>query len=499
MKRLSYTITLLLALVLISCSEETIEVTDSSQDLKLTTDDKTNIGTYKGVFTTLDSEFRGQIEINIANSNANSFTEKFHKAEIRLQTGEVLFATSKDKITSVYSVEQAVFMSNDISFNFSVNRDGTNPIVSNVIYNNTEADALIAKHTNLAPVETITGTYACFLTCFGHPVLDGTNQTFNLMFTTDASGDTEITTQVVYDEVLYNGIGVQDNCNPDAGTTTDCNIESGNGVDSDEGFIIGVNPVKWNGNHTFNNEATGPGDCSEVSGIFNINTSNNGFVFGFFRNDPIFDCPVSVNTISNNGFNAFTGAGFAPVPSAGQLDSDIIIANGFNGELLNYGGTEVTGVYAKGESTGGVSQAGIYAFDISNGGIKDNALGFQPATNDFTPGYIEVKLNNTTGNNLTRFQIDYDIYVLNNKNGSNSLNFSYSNNGVDYTPLDDLDFVSPEGSDGSPWVRTPKSAVFYTLIPNGQNLYLRFTSDEVSGTGGYDEFALDNLELVEAD
>ena len=400
-----------------------------------------------------------------------------------------------DRIKSNYPVDEAVFMSNNIIFNFSVNGDGSNPIISNVIYNNTIADIIIAKHSNLAPVEPITGTYFCFR-CDGHPVLDGTNQTFNIMFTTDASGNSEITTQVLYDGIVFDGIGVQNNCNI-SGTSTSCDMESGNGVDSDEGFIIGVNPVKWQGRHDFNNETTGPNDCSETWGFWSINTSNNGFVFGGFKNDPISDCSATINTISLNGFNAFTGAGFDPNPSAGQLDSDIIIANGFSGVTLDYGETQDTGVYAKGGSTGGESQAGIYAFDIGGGDI---ALGIQPAQNDFTPGYIEVKLKNTSGNNLTSFIIDYDIYVYNDKNGANSLNFSYSNDGTNYTSIDDLDFISPGPSDGSPsWVKTDRSTEFYITVPDGGNLYLRFTGDEDSGSGGYDEFAIDNISLVEAE
>ncbi len=481
---------MLFALILISCSDEPIETYDSSQNLKLTSEFKTNIGTYKGVFTTLDSEFRGQIEVKIMKPNSNSFAKNYHIAKIILQTGDVIYATSNEKFRPNYPIDQAIFMSNELIFNFSVDGDGSNPIISNVIYNNTAADIMIAKHTNLAPVEPITGTYFCFA-CDGHPILDGTDQTFNMMFTTDASGISEITTQVLYDGLVYDGIALQNNCNVD-GTFTSCDMESGNGVDSDEGFIIGVNPVKWQGRHDFNIEDTGPNDCSETWGFWSINTSNNGFVFGGFKSDPISDCPASINTISSNGFDAFTGAGFAPIPSAGQLDSDIIIANGFNNVSLDYGETQNSGVYAKGESTGGEAQPGIYAFDVGGGDI---ALGVAPGQNDFTPGYIEIKLNNDTGNNLTSFKIDYDIYVYNDKSQVNSLNFSYSDDGTDYINIDDLDFVSPGAADASPsWVLTHKSAEFYVTIPNGQNLYMRFTGDS-----GRDEIAIDNISLVEAD
>ena len=58
---------------------------------------------------------------------------------------------------------------------------------------------------------------------------------------------------------------------------------------------------------------------------------------------------------------------------------------------------------------------------------------------------------------------------------------------------------SVEASDANGWVRITRTAEFNTTVPNNQDLYIRFTGDDVSGSGSRDEFAIDNIRLIEAD
>ncbi|PHS61921.1 MAG: hypothetical protein COB12_11530 [Flavobacterium sp.] len=310
------------------------------------------------------------------------------------------------------------------------------------------------------------------------------------MFTRDASGDTSTTTQVIFNGVSYLGIGVQNTCNPD-GTTTTCNIVSGDGIDK-EGFLVNGVPVMWSGRHTFNNEASGANNCSEVLGFW-----KRGNMFGGFKQDPAFDCPPATVNLYQEIFTTFTGAGFTPNPTAGQLDSDVIIVSGFSNGSLNYGDSGTSGDFSRGQNDGGVGTGGIYAFEVIPG---EFALGVQPGGSDFTPGFIEIKTTNTTGNNLGAFDISYDIYVYNDQNRTNSFSFSYSTDGINYIDVTDLDFASLSTADGTPiWVKTTKTATFYGEVPDSGNLYLRFTGDDVSGSGSRDEFAINNFSITQAE
>ncbi|NLG35884.1 MAG: hypothetical protein GX548_11080 [Lentisphaerae bacterium] len=75
-------------------------------------------------------------------------------------------------------------------------------------------------------------------------------------------------------------------------------------------------------------------------------------------------------------FDGFTGSGFSPQPSAGQLDSDNWIVSGLSDGSLTWGGTQDSGDFARGSRTfGAITQGGIYSFTDSPGG---NCLGVQP-------------------------------------------------------------------------------------------------------------------------
>lgn len=195
-------------------------------------------------------------------------------------------------------------------------------------------------------------------------------------------------------------------------------------------------------------------------------------------------------------FAEFTGDGFAPDPAAGQLDSDVFAVEGLSDGDLAFGGTETGGDFARGESVGGVTTGGIYAGTPSD----DNApwLFVQPGGSDFTPGMLTVRYINTSGQTITDLDVTYDIKVFNDQARSNSWNFSYSTDDDVYTDVAALDYTSPGVADATPvWQSVGRNTSISGLsIPDGGNFYIRFSSDDVGGSGSRDEIGIDDLTLT---
>jgi len=198
-------------------------------------------------------------------------------------------------------------------------------------------------------------------------------------------------------------------------------------------------------------------------------------------------------TVSGVNEGEFDGTGFVSSPATGQLDSDAWEVTGLSDGSLSYGGTGTSGDYT-GSSTGGGAGSGINAFDTGSGNIS---LGIQPAGSDFTPGTITLRAQNQTGNTVTTADLAYLIYVYNDATRGNSFNFSYSTDDSTYTDVGALDLTSADAADGSPtWVSNSRSTPITGLsIANGDYLYLRWSGDDVSGSGSRDEFALDDIDL----
>ncbi len=195
-------------------------------------------------------------------------------------------------------------------------------------------------------------------------------------------------------------------------------------------------------------------------------------------------------------FDDYDGSGIAPSPNPGQLDSDAWAFSGFSDGDSDFGDTFTTGDFAKGPTTGGVTSGGLYAFNEPGSLPSSPALWIQPTGSDFTPGAITLRLQNNTGGNISTLQVAYTIWVLNDNDRANSLNFSYSTDGNTFIELSDLDYTSPGSADGS-LVQTDRSTELTGLAwAPGAFFFLRWTSDDVSGGGSRDELGLDDIELT---
>lgn len=280
MKKLLYTA--IAAIFAVSCSVDTSSNLDLKENLTHQIDNqKSNIGSYKGIFTTNNSDHRAVIEVTIPNAKVRTADHKnYPAAKITLESGEVYRAISNLRIEDGDQIEGLAFTSRNLSFTFSVDQDGANPVVENVVFQNMESSVIIAKDSNRAPVTPILGTFVC-TTCNSHPNLNaGEAQTFNVLITTP-SGTSTISTQLAVGSVVFNGIGLQDNCTTNS-TLTTCDIISGDGA-TNIGFMAAGAPVTWVGSHGFNNEPAGPNDCSGASGTWNWDTPSYGLIEGTFE------------------------------------------------------------------------------------------------------------------------------------------------------------------------------------------------------------------------
>ncbi len=197
----------------------------------------------------------------------------------------------------------------------------------------------------------------------------------------------------------------------------------------------------------------------------------------------------------SENFNSYTGAGLAPIPGAGQLDSDLWSVAGYSDGAVAFGATGATGDFARGLSPGNVTTGGLYSFTVAAG---NNIMGSQPTGSDWNAnGTYTLRLNNGTGSTISTLNVSYDIWVFNDGPRGNSLNLSYSTDGVTFTPIPAADFTTPAAATGASWASTPRSTSITGLsLASGSNVFIRWTGNDVSGTGTRDEYGIDNVSVT---
>ena len=209
---------------------------------------------------------------------------------------------------------------------------------------------------------------------------------------------------------------------------------------------------------------------------------------------------VGVEVIEN--FDDYRGTGFAPNPTAGQLDSDTYRAIGFSDGDMTFGGTYASGDFARGTSTGGVSTGGAYSFDVGGG---DYALGVQPTGDDFNPGNLTIKVKNDTGVELNYLRITADAMIYNDADRSTTWTFGGAMIDNDAAYGDFQTLTSPQAADTSPtWESTPVGglidlSVFGNNLAVGGDFFIRVSGIDNAmnpGSGSRDEFALNNLSIT---
>jgi hypothetical protein len=201
--------------LLFSCNqEEVLDNTSSELSFDLSVYDSSNMGTYKGVFTTMDSKTRGTILISLKANN-------IARASLTLVGGEIITLKAPNYISGS-NITNLQFSNggtpearNQIALSFSVDTDGTNPRVDSTIYNTKESNIIIVKETSQSRVQSTTGTYTC-AACITATTFSVLSQVVN--------GELIASTQVVFNGVAYGGGGSMTNCTFTGGVTN-CTIQ----------------------------------------------------------------------------------------------------------------------------------------------------------------------------------------------------------------------------------------------------------------------------------
>jgi predicted extracellular nuclease len=213
------------------------------------------------------------------------------------------------------------------------------------------------------------------------------------------------------------------------------------------------------------------------------------------------DDPVPASTrIFEEDFTGFDASGFAPNPTASQIDSDIWRVVGLS-DIPNpaYGFTSVAppaNDFARGVITGSAdpTTAGVYS---PSGGA---ALILQPTGAEIeSGGFIEARIPNASGSTATGFDIAFDWSYRNSGDRSSSMQLSYSTDGTNFTTVPAANFSTPstkEASTPTTFSTTHETVSLTGLsVPDQGFLYLRWTHLSSSGANNRDEIGIDNVTI----
>ena len=108
-------------------------------------------------------------------------------------------------------------------------------------------------------------------------------------------------------------------------------------------------------------------------------------------------------------------------------------------------------------------------------------------------------LSNATGIVLNELTVSYDVVVLNDQDRASRIDFMISADGIAFSTVDALVYVSPAGRDAAAsWKRVARFCRI--ALPAGLNpdrcLWLRWRVTDAGGSGSRDELGLDNVNVV---
>ncbi|RVT98989.1 ExeM/NucH family extracellular endonuclease [Rhodovarius crocodyli] len=214
---------------------------------------------------------------------------------------------------------------------------------------------------------------------------------------------------------------------------------------------------------------------------------------------------MSFSLSSPINFSGFTGAGFAPTPGAGQLDSDFWRIQGFsdNAGLMDYGATATTGDYARGVLSGDPTTAGVYAVETGVASLGTSFV-IQTTGAEFgtTPGTITLRVQYLGTETLSSFVFDYDGVYRNNAGRSVAVDLSYAVSSAAaqpaaFTGIAALGFSTPIAADAGAGFSAVEFAAqtLNATIQTGDYIFLRWTIGDNGGSGSRDEVGFDNISL----
>lgn len=189
----------------------------------------------------------------------------------------------------------------------------------------------------------------------------------------------------------------------------------------------------------------------------------------------------------------FTGAGFQPGGGGGTLNSDVFAVQGFSTGDVDFGGTVLDGDLARGSAElGTITTGGVYALTLPT----PNHIWVQPTTDDFTPGAITIRLQNNTAVTIGEVLIGYTTFSYNDEERSNNFICSFSTNNIDYTEIPESEYISPDSADFNFYEIPFEVLATGFSVPPGEFLYVRWSGNDVGGSGSRDEFGFNGISFI---
>ncbi|MDT0643802.1 hypothetical protein RM553_13255 [Zunongwangia sp. F363] len=264
-----------------SCSPDEGLITESTS----AEEDYSPGKTYKGIFATYNSKYRGTFQLEVSESTFEYEKSDYHaNAVLTVQTGKTYTAKFiRAEEVSKSSNFKLTFDSEDFSFVFSLDANNK-PVFKEVVFKNEQGAMIAAEETENKTIIPITGTYKC-TNCQEKDSINGVplnneERTFNMMLTTE-DGSSSMTIQASLGILVDNEVIVEKSCTT-VGEYTTCEFSNG---------IYGSNePVTWTGMHRYKTVTTDTSSaCSSVSGHISFESAEAGIIEGDFSSDST--CP----------------------------------------------------------------------------------------------------------------------------------------------------------------------------------------------------------------
>ena len=219
-----------------------------------------------------------------------------------------------------------------------------------------------------------------------------------------------------------------------------------------------------------------------------------GQATGTIAND---DAVPATASIFATDFANFAASGFASgaAASSGQLDSDVWRVVGLSDQTNPaYGFTGPSGGdFGRGLISGDPVTAGVYT------PVNNRALILQPTGAELEAGgFIEARIQNTSGATATSFDIAFDWAYRNNAARGETMQLAYSTDGTTFTTVPAANFTTPTTADNTTANFTNQNeAVSITgTVADGGYLYLRWIHVSSVGSGSRDEVGIDNVAVT---
>jgi hypothetical protein len=192
---------------------------------------------------------------------------------------------------------------------------------------------------------------------------------------------------------------------------------------------------------------------------------------------------LKMGVAAEEGFDLFRGT-FATLPAGFSVSKD-------GSTFMSYGDDDFRGV-----SPGNVTPGGAYAWTV---GRDDQALGYQPTAEEFTPGCFLASVSNATGSEIHSLLVSYEVVFLNNADRSSSLDLEFSLDGKAFARIPDASFTTPAQRESTSFWRSSLRSVTIVFRPHllpGSRVWLRWQGDDVGGSGSRDEYGINRLRIT---